>query len=60
VWLIEEGKIAGPVNNFRFNESPANLLRNIEALSAAVPAGTVVVPAIRAKEFNFSSKSDAV
>ena len=60
VWLIEGGVIAGPVNNFRFNESPANLLKNIEALSAAVPAGSVVVPAIRAKEFNFSSRSDAV
>ncbi len=26
VWLIENGKIVHPVNNFRFNESPVNLL----------------------------------
>ena len=28
VWLVEKGKIVAPVNNFRFNESPANLLKN--------------------------------
>ena len=60
VWLIEKGKIAGPVNNFRFNDSPASLLKNVEALSASVSTGSMVVPAIRAHDFNFSSKSDAV
>jgi len=60
VWLVEGGKIVGPVNNFRFNESPANLLKNIEAMSAAVSTGSVVVPAIKARDFNFASKSDAV
>lgn len=60
VWLVEKGKIVGPVNNFRFNESPANLLKNAESMSAAVSTGTVVVPAIKAKDFNFSSKSDAI
>ena len=60
VWLVEGGKIVGPVNNFRFNESPSNLLKNVEAMSAAVSTGSVVVPAIKARDFNFSSKSDAV
>lgn len=60
VWLVEGGKIVGPVNNFRFNESPANLLKNVEAMSAAVSTGAMVVPAIKARDFNFSSKSDAV
>jgi predicted Zn-dependent protease len=60
VWLVEKGKVVGPVNNFRFNESPANLLANVEALSAAVVTRNAVVPAIRARNFNFSSKSDAV
>jgi predicted Zn-dependent protease len=60
VWLVEDGKVTGPVNNLRFNESPANLFKNVEALSAAVPAGRMILPAIRAKEFTFSSKSDAV
>jgi predicted Zn-dependent protease len=60
VWLVEKGKVAGPVNNFRFNESPANMLKNAEAMSAPVSTGTMVVPAIKAKDFNFSSKSDAI
>jgi len=60
VWLVENGKVAGPVNNFRFNESPANMLKNVEAMSAPVSTGSVVVPAIKARDFNFSSKSDAI
>jgi predicted Zn-dependent protease len=60
VWLIENGRITAPVNNFRFNESPMNLLANVEALSAPVTTGATVLPAIRSKDFNFSSISDAV
>ena len=64
VWLIENGKVVHPVNNFRFNESPVNLLKNLEATSVAVPAGSefsaLTVPAIRAHDFHFTSKSDAV
>jgi predicted Zn-dependent protease len=60
VWLVEKGKIVHPVNNFRFNESPVNLLKNLEATSVSVPAGGMIVPAIRAKDFLFTSKSDAV
>ena len=37
VWLIENGKVVHPVNNFRFNESPVNLLKNLEATSMAEP-----------------------
>lgn len=60
VWLVEDGKIVHPVTNFRFNESPVNLLKNLEATSASIPAGGMIVPAIRAKDFLFTSKSDAV
>jgi predicted Zn-dependent protease len=60
VWLIEKGKVVGPVNNFRFNDSPVNLLKNVEAMSTAVSTGDVVVPAIRLGDFHFTSKSDAV
>ena len=60
VWLVEKGKVVQPVNNFRFNDGPVNLLKNLEAVSAAVPAGSMIVPAIRARDFNFTSKSDAV
>ncbi len=60
VWLVEKGKIVHPVNNFRFNDSPVNLLKNLDAMSTSVAAGSMVVPAIRARDFLFSSKSDAV
>ena len=40
------------MNNFRFNESPVNLLKNLEATSVAVPAGqrisSMIAPAIQA------------
>jgi predicted Zn-dependent protease len=60
VWLVENGKITGSVTNLRFNESPATLLSNVEAMSAPVSTGDVVVPAIRSSAFLFTSKSDAV
>jgi predicted Zn-dependent protease len=65
VWLVEKGKVVHPVNNFRFNDSPVNLLKNLEAMSVAVPSGgsefsSTIVPAIRAHDFHFTSKSDAV
>jgi predicted Zn-dependent protease len=60
VWLVENGKIIHPVCNFRFNDSPVNLLKNMEATSKSVPAGSMIVPAIRSKDFLFTSKSDAV
>ena len=65
-FLIENGKISKSVKNFRFNESPLFLLSNLEALSPAVriggteQGGPVVMPAIKAKDFNFTSLSDAV
>jgi predicted Zn-dependent protease len=60
VWLVENGKIAKPVTNFRFNESPAVLLANVQGMTPAVRTGNQVVPAIKAANFTFSSLSDAV
>jgi predicted Zn-dependent protease len=60
VWLVEKGTIVAAVNNLRFNESPANLLANVEALGAPVSTGDSLVPPILARDFNFSSVSDAV
>jgi predicted Zn-dependent protease len=65
VWLVEKGKIIHPVNNFRFNDSPVNLLKNLEATSVPVRAGgsefsSMIVPAVRARDFLFTSKSDSV
>ncbi|HEU4746914.1 MAG TPA: TldD/PmbA family protein [Gemmatimonadaceae bacterium] len=65
-FLIENGKVSKAIKNFRFNESPLFLLNNVEAISPAVRiAGTesgfpTVMPAIKARDFNFTSLSDAV
>ena len=65
-FLIEGGKISKSIKNFRFNESPLFLLNNIQAIGPAVrlagteQGGPIVVPAIKAKDFNFTSLSDAV
>jgi predicted Zn-dependent protease len=65
-FLIENGKVSHPVNNFRFNESPVNVLKNVEMMSrpGRVVGGEVgqsaFVPALKVKGFNFSSVSDAV
>jgi len=63
-FLVEKGKIAHPVRNFRFNESPLSLLRNVEMISAprrvsgqAIP---MAMPAIKSHDFTFSSVSQAV
>ncbi|HSB63001.1 MAG TPA: metallopeptidase TldD-related protein [Thermoanaerobaculia bacterium] len=60
LWLVEKGKVVGPVQNFRFNDSPVNVLKNVEAMSASGPAGSMIAPAIRVRDFKFTSKSDAV
>jgi hypothetical protein len=36
------------------------MLQNIEAMTSSVPAGRMLVPAVKAREFTFTSKSDAV
>ena len=38
VYLVEGGEITGAVNNFRFNESPIDLLDRFTAASATVPS----------------------
>jgi predicted Zn-dependent protease len=66
VFLIEDGRVTGPVNNFRWNESPVNLLSNCEAMTAAVTrvssewGGAWYVPALRSHDFNMASVSAAV
>jgi predicted Zn-dependent protease len=65
-FLIENGKIAKALKNFRFNESPLFMLNNLETLGRPVrlagteAGGAVVVPAIKVRDFNFTSLSDAV
>ncbi|MCC6318782.1 MAG: TldD/PmbA family protein [Gemmatimonadaceae bacterium] len=68
-FLVENGKITRAVKNFRFNESPIFMLNNLEAMSRAIRVSAsesgntgqaIVVPAIRTREFSFTSLSDAV
>ena len=65
VLLIENGKIKGPVNNFRFNESPANVFAKAKAWTkdtVRVSADGLVlrVPALLADDFHMASVSAAV
>ena len=60
-FLIESGKIARPIKNFRFNESPLFMLNNLDAIGRPVrTAGGDAMPAIRVRDFSFTSLSDAV
>jgi predicted Zn-dependent protease len=61
-FLIENGEVVGPVNNFRFNESPYVMLKNCDGLSQSVvaPDGSMRVPSLRTHEFNLASVSEAV
>jgi predicted Zn-dependent protease len=59
-FYIENGVIKNAVKNFRFNESPAAMLANLEAVGKPVRIQNSMVPPMRIKDFNFTSLSDAV
>ena len=65
-FLIENGKLSHAIKNFRFNESPLFMLNNLDAIGPSVrvagteSGGVVVMPALKVKNFNFTSLSDAV
>ena len=60
-FLIENGKVTQPLKNFRWNESPLLLLNKIDEIGRAEPTGAgEVMPALKARDFNFTSLSDAV
>ncbi len=69
LFLIENGEITGPVQNFRWNMSPLVAFANISAIGKSVPIhtgeaydgpGTALVPAIRVEDFYMTSVSPAV
>src|SRR4029453_12571050 len=69
LFLIENGEIAGPVQNFRWNMSPIVGFNNITALGTPVPIhtgesydgpGTALVPPVRIEDFYMTSVSPAV
>jgi len=69
VYLVEGGEITGVVNNFRFNDSPVDLLRRFTHASETVPSfsrewgddyfSRTATPALRVPDFNMSSVSQA-
>ncbi len=70
IWYIENGKIQHPVKNFRFNQSIMQLLApgNVEMIGKPERVGNsegqggsaALLPALKVKEFNFASQSEAV
>ncbi|MEO6703578.1 MAG: TldD/PmbA family protein [Jatrophihabitantaceae bacterium] len=68
VYLIENGKVSGVVNNFRFNESPIDLLGRITEVGATeltLPREwsddftRAAMPTVRVPDFNMSTVSQA-
>ena len=68
VYVVENGEVTGAVNNFRFNESPVDLLGRFSSASETVPSfsrewgdyfSRTATPALRVPDFNMSSVSKA-
>jgi predicted Zn-dependent protease len=60
-FLIENGKITRALKNFRWNESPLLMLNRLEDIGRPeLTAAGRMMPALRIKDFNFTSLSDAV
>jgi predicted Zn-dependent protease len=68
VYLVEDGEVRGAVNNFRFNESPVDLLGRIVEIGASQPTlprewteyfTRTAMPPLRVDGFNMSSVSQA-
>jgi len=69
LFLIENGEITGPVQNFRWNMSPLVAFANISAVGKSVPIhtgeaydgpGTALVPPVRVEDFYMTSVSPAI
>lgn len=59
-FFIENGKIKHPIKNLRFNESPIIMLNNLEALGKQQRYQGSLIPAMKIRDFTFTSSSDAV
>jgi predicted Zn-dependent protease len=69
LFLIENGEVVGPVQNFRWNMSPLVGYSNVSAIGQGVPIhtgesydgpGTALVPPVRIEDFYMTSISPAV
>ncbi len=68
VYVIEDGRVVGAANNFRFNESPVDLLARATEVGTPVRAlgrelgeylNRTIMPALRIPDFNMSTVSKA-
>ena len=68
VYLVEHGEVVAAVNNFRWNESPVELLGRVTEVGASVPVlcrewndyvTRTVMPPLRIPDFNYSTVSQA-
>ena len=68
VYLVEHGEVVAAVNNFRWNESPIELLGRVTEVGASVPVlcrewndyiTKTVMPPLRVPDFNYSTVSQA-
>jgi predicted Zn-dependent protease len=68
VYVIEDGAVVGAANNFRFNESPVDLLARATEVGTSVRAlgrelgeylNRCIMPPLRIPDFNMSSVSQA-
>jgi predicted Zn-dependent protease len=68
VYLVEDGRVVGAVNNFRWNESPVELLGRMTEIGISEPTlcrewndyvNRTVMPPVRIADFNMSTVSQA-
>jgi len=68
VYVIEDGKVVGAANNFRFNESPVDLLDRATEVGTPVRAlgrefgeylNRMIMPPLRIPDYNMSTVSQA-
>ncbi|MBX3133899.1 MAG: TldD/PmbA family protein [Gemmatimonadaceae bacterium] len=68
-FLIENGRVTRPVKNLRYNESPIFMLNNLMAMGrpervsaseSGGPGQAIMIPAMKIRDFNFTSTSDAI
>ena len=68
VYVVEDGAVVGAANNFRFNESPVDLLARVSEVGTSVRSlgrefgeyfNRTLMPSLRVPDFNMSSVSRA-
>ncbi len=67
LWYVANGKVQHPVRNFRFNQSIMQMLApgNVEMIGPPERVGSsdsnaALLPALKLRQFNFTSQSEAV